>query len=150
LGYRLLQVAVKQSENLAVASTPLSNQTTSVPLNPRPDNRPVSRIPSYTITPAAVQRDQRVFIQFAGDLTRAEITALNQGLRAAGWRMQGASGERTPNASPLNEVRYAKGNEDAAKDLADALNQSGIVPGKMIKPKRLDKVGSNLEVWISR
>lgn len=146
---RLLAVAVVQSEKLA-ASTSVVTRPTPISLNQRQVDQVIDEKPSFIIAPAGEQRDQRVFIQFAGILTRAQITALNQGLKGAGWRVQGGSGERTPKASGLNQVRYAEGNEAAAQDLADALNRSGIVPGKTIKPQRLDIVGPNLEAWISR
>lgn len=93
---------------------------------------------------------QRVFIQFAGILTRAEITGLNGSLVEAGWNAQGRSGERTPNAAGLNEVRFSGGNEEAAQALCDAINKSGL-SATTVKPRKLGIIGSNdLEVWISR
>lgn len=93
---------------------------------------------------------QRVFIQFAGILTRAEITGLNGSLVEAGWNAQGRSGERTPNAAGLNEVRFSGANEEAAQALCDAINKSGL-SATTVKPRKLGIIGSNdLEVWISR
>lgn len=93
---------------------------------------------------------QAVYIQFAGVLTRAQITALNQSLRSAGWHAQGGSGERTPSAAGLNEVRYSGSNGEAARQLAAALDASGLL-SKPVVAKENSRIGaSTLEVWISR
>ncbi len=93
---------------------------------------------------------QRVFIQFAGVLTREQITSLNIGLRNAGWDTQGGSGERIAMASGLNEVRYSGKNDTAAQDLADAINGSGLRFAKKVGIQRVSIIGPNdLEVWIS-
>jgi len=93
---------------------------------------------------------QAVYIQFAGALTRAQITALNQSLKQAGWDAQSSSGERTPAATGLNEVRYSGGNGAAARQLAVALNASGLLP-KPVVAKENSRIGTNtLEAWISR
>lgn len=92
---------------------------------------------------------QRVFIQFAGDLSRAEITELNQDLAKAGWNMQGSSGERIPTAAGRHEIRYSGDNATAAADLARAINDSNLVSG--VEPKLVPIIGRNtLEAWISR
>lgn len=92
---------------------------------------------------------QKVFLQFAGDLSRAQITALNEALRKAGWLIQGKSGERTSSAAGLSEVRYAGNNREAAQALADALNQTGM-GFRNVVIKFNSSIGNNLEVWISR
>jgi predicted acylesterase/phospholipase RssA len=94
------------------------------------------------------QHRQKVFIHFAGELTRAQITALNQRLRQAGWNVQSSSGERIGSAAGAGDVRYAGDNGAAAKELADALNQSGL-PIREVTPLSNPKIGGNLEVWIS-
>ncbi|WDF72307.1 patatin-like phospholipase family protein [Novosphingobium sp. KACC 22771] len=146
---RRLAIAVVQSDNLE-ASSSIVSQLPPVSLDAKQVDDLIEQNPSYTITPATLQRDQKVYIQFAGILTRAQITALNRGLRDAGWNAQGGSGERTTKAAGFNQVRYAKGDEAAAKELAEALSKSGIVAGSPIKLQRLDAVGPNLEVWISK
>lgn len=93
---------------------------------------------------------QQVFIQFAGNLTRAEITGLNESLGVAGWKVQGRSGERTPASAGFNEVRYSGENEAAAQALSDAINKSGLLTAT-VRPKRVSSIKPNeLEVWISR
>jgi hypothetical protein len=96
------------------------------------------------------ERPQLVFIQFAGSIPRERIVALNRALRAAGWRTQGASGERTPAALGVNEVRYnpADGSE-AAEALANAVNQAGI-GNRRVEVQPVGIIGrGTLEVWIS-
>jgi predicted acylesterase/phospholipase RssA len=93
-------------------------------------------------------RPQRVFIQFAGNYTRAQITSLNAALKQAGWLTQGASGERIPGVK-INEVRYSGDNRAAAQELADAANSTGL-PGSTVTPRPNPKIGSNnLELWMS-
>ena len=97
------------------------------------------------------QFPQRVFIQFAGVLTREQITSLNTGLRIAGWNAQGGSGERIGIASGLNEVRYSGENREAAQQLADSINSSGLPLAKKVGIRQIKIIGPNdLEVWISR
>lgn len=103
-----------------------------------PDIRPLEQ----------VRFPQKVYIQFAGSLTRAQITALNSALRQAGWRMQSTSGERTPAAAGMAQVRFAGENGPAAQKLADALNQSGL-PIRPVTAQHHAEIGDNLEVWIS-
>jgi predicted acylesterase/phospholipase RssA len=94
---------------------------------------------------------QRVFIQFAGMLTREQVTSLNTGLRNAGWNTQGGSGERIGVASGLNEVRYSGENREAAQQLANSINSSGLPLAKEVGIKQVKIIGSNdIEVWISR
>jgi small-conductance mechanosensitive channel len=103
-----------------------------------------------TSAPSAAMPQQRVYIQFAGSYTRAEITALNARLRQAGWNMQSASGERTEKAFTVNQVRYGPGGRDAAIQLAAAINADPLQAGRTVEPKAFDIVGPrNLEVWLS-
>ena len=104
-------------------------------------------------TPSAANKvdyQQRIFIQFAGTYTRAQITALNARLRAAGWNMQSASGERVGTAQGRNEVRYGEGGADAADALTNALNASTETNIRVGTPKFMPIIGNrNLEIWIS-
>ena len=94
---------------------------------------------------------QRVFIQFAGVLTRAQITALNSALKQAGWRAEGASGERIAAAANLNEVRYSGPNRAAAGDLAVAINNAGLGLPRPVVPRENPSIRPDvLEAWISR
>lgn len=102
------------------------------------------------VTPTKVAFHQRVYIQFAGSYTRAQITSLNAALRDAGWDMQSASGERTENARAVNQVRFGPGGERAAAELANAINSSSVRPGTPLKPVPVAIVGTGkLEVWMS-
>lgn len=140
-------IALETSQQLG------NNPTAQIIATPRPISATeVDRIIEGSPTLPSLgetQHRQPVYIQFAGVLTRAQITALNQALKDAGWRVQGTSGERTPAAFRLNEVRFAGDNAEAAADLADALNRSGIVAAR-VQPRRFPIGNTNLEVWISR
>jgi len=111
---------------------------------------PPSTAPDPGVPIASQPHPQKVFIQFAGILTRESITDFNAALRAQGWATQSTSGERTPKAAGFNEVRFAAPNEAVARQLADAINAAGIVD-KPVGLRPVTAVGvNNLEVWISR
>lgn len=98
---------------------------------------------------AAVAYPQQVYLQFAGDITRAKIVALNQRLRAAGWKVQGPSGERTGSSAGKHEIRYSGENRAAAEALATAINEVRVIP-KKVEPNPVEAVQPDvLEVWIS-
>ena len=107
-------------------------------------------IPEAIAPSAVVPANYKVFIQFAGLITRESIVALNSSLKAGGWRVQGASGERTQKAAGYNEVRFgSEADRAAAQTLADAVTatQIGSAP---IQPKLVPVVApSTLELWIS-
>lgn len=147
---RSLAGAIKATETLA-ENPDLDTSSRPAPIDVREAGRIIDETaPTYSIPRSAVRHDQRVFIQFAGVLTRAQIKALNQELKDAGWRAQSESGERTPKAAGLNQVRYSGGNRAAAQALADALNASGIV-NRRVEPKENPDILPNvLEAWISR
>jgi predicted acylesterase/phospholipase RssA len=106
---------------------------------------------SETVPSTPTKNPQRIFIQFAGVLTRDQIISLNTELRSNKWNAQGSSGERIASAFGLNEVRYSGTNGQAARDLADAINKSGLPLAKTIGIKEVGIIGPNdLEVWISR
>jgi len=65
--------------------------------------------------------DNRVFVQFAGAMTRDAVVVASEGLTATGWDVPDAAkgGERTANAVGLNEIRYFNaGDAEAATELA--------------------------------
>ncbi|WP_086735448.1 patatin-like phospholipase family protein [Erythrobacter colymbi] len=98
----------------------------------------------------AVPSPLRVYIQFAGRLTREQIEGLNRSLKANGWNTQGDSGERIASAYGFNEVRYGGNNAAAAAQLAAAINASKLTSRKL-RTVRVQIVGDrNLEVWISK
>ena len=132
---------------------PGQGQTTSGPPPIVPPTQ--AQIQPASVAAPARKHDERIYIQFAGTIKREEIIALNKGLRAVDWDVQGSSGERTPNSAGLNEVRYGGDNEDAAQALADAINRLRIagkpIVGKTVTVKHVPIVGErNLELWISR
>jgi hypothetical protein len=101
------------------------------------------------LPPQQVPYRQPVYIQFAGRMTRQQIVALNEALRANGWNVQGPSGERIAAASRLNEVRYSGDNREAAERLASAITTAGIT-SRTVTAQPNSVVGTqNLEVWIS-
>lgn len=93
---------------------------------------------------------QKIYIQFAGLITREAVTELNQSLRRGGWRVQGGSGERTSVAAGLNEVRYsAEEDRPAAQALADAVTATKI-GAKPVTVQQLKIITpGTLELWIS-
>lgn len=105
--------------------------------------------PVYSIPKLSDDHDQRVFIQFAGNLTRAKTTALNQSLRDAGWKVEGSSGERIATADGLHEVRYSGDNGEAAAALAEAINAASVI-GNRVEAREVKVIGRrDLEIWIS-
>lgn len=145
---KVLAVAILETQELG--NNP---DIATPPAKPLVDDRTVAQIIDGPQTIPSFEKtnySQRVFIQFAGVLSRAQITGLNSSLVAAGWNAQGGSGERTPKAAGLNEVRFSGANDQAAQALCDAINKSGLL-AKRVMPKKLEIIGSNdLEVWISR
>lgn len=104
----------------------------------------------YRLAVTQAANTQRVFIHFAGTITREQITALAGTLRAGGWRVQGESGQRIPNATGYNEVRYsAETDRAAAEALAAALTRAAVA-GAPVRTNRLSIIRPGvLEVWIS-
>jgi hypothetical protein len=121
-------------------------------LNARVDVPP--RIPAASDStkagPDAAVQPTRVYIQFAGLITRESVARLNASLRRGGWQAQGGSGERVASAAGLNEVRYSpQDSAETAKALADAVTATGIgsapvsIRAMAIVPK------GTMELWIS-
>lgn len=94
---------------------------------------------------------QKVFIQFAGLIQRADVAAVNRALRSAGWKTQGASGERIGTAAGLNEVRFSsEADRLAAEALAKALTEAGLGDRPVIATRNPTIRPGTLEAWISR
>ncbi len=148
---RALGIALQTAER---AADPAGTQNV---ISRRPDTAlpPAVLLPGTAISPKAqgevpTGHPQLVYIQFAGILTRGQIERLNGSLIAEGWRAQGESGERTPKAAGLNEVRFSGENAAAAQALCDAINRSNIL-AETVTPRKLSVIRSDtLEVWISR
>lgn len=108
------------------------------------------KIAAPTPAPGVDVSKYRVYIQFAGLITREAVASLNASLRGGGWQAQGGSGERLTAAAGLNEVRYgADTDRDAAQQLASAVSATNISSATVsirfvpsIKP-------GVLELWIS-
>lgn len=63
-------------------------------------------IPTPEETPPP--ENNRVFVQFAGALSREDVTNVSEQLASIGWNVEGASrgGERTAGAAGIDQVRY--------------------------------------------
>lgn len=72
------------------------------------------------------EKRNRVYVQFAGALSRKEVTEVSLMLEREGWNVQGAErgGERTAKAVGIDQVRYFhKEDKDIAKHLATKYNK---------------------------
>jgi len=118
-----------------------------------PGGGPATTVPAPPVAPSAPQPAthlQRVFVQFAGSLSRDDIIAMVRTL-SADWRVQGASGERVGSAAGKREVRWGDpADEEAAKALADAVEKTGVVPGEVAAVRVAIVPRGNLELWLSR
>ncbi|MBB4860338.1 hypothetical protein HNO88_003681 [Novosphingobium chloroacetimidivorans] len=113
------------------------------------DRRATSAAKVATDAAEPTPHPQRVYIQFAGALTRPQITAANGMLRAAGWQVQSASGERIASAAGQNQVRYGGDNAAAARELAQAVDALGLA-SRPVTSRYYAPVGADvLEIWIS-
>lgn len=68
----------------------------------------------------------RVYVQFAGTLSRQEVTKVSLKLKEGGWNVQGAErgGERTAQAVGIDQVRYFHGEDKVmAENLATKYNE---------------------------
>lgn len=146
-----LRVAIAKAMTIAEASRldeNLNIGSLKVDLSPGRVERIVESQAEAAAPGQAAAHPERVFIQFAGSLTRERIVALNRGLKEKGWLTQGASGERVASAAGLREVRYSGDNGKAAEELAAAITATGIVGEVTAKANPI--IGANdLEVWIS-
>jgi predicted acylesterase/phospholipase RssA len=140
-----LRVALKDARKAVNISQPTRSPIVETGLS---DSSP-GVIKQASVEP---QHPQKIYVQFAGLMTREEINALYSRLRVQGWAMQGSSGERVAVAYGLNEVRYSGGKENrtAANALAAAVNEASIA-GSEVKVKESRIIQENvLELWISR
>lgn len=79
--------------------------------------------PETTIKPL---KWNRVYVQFAGSLSREDVTRVSLALKKEGWNIQGADkgGERTAQAVGIDQVRYFHKEDVAlAKQLATSYNE---------------------------
>jgi hypothetical protein len=111
---------------------------------------PPKQSPGAKVVSVPTVPPRRVFIQFAGRITRDSMRDLNSALARGGWHMQGESGERTEKATGKNELRYGL-QEDrlAAGWLADAVTATGVTSSPVV-PRYNSSVGSDFELWISK
>ena len=92
----------------------------------------------------------KVFIQFAGLITRESIKDLNKALKAGQWKVQSDSGERTRAAAGFNEIRYkSESDKAAAQALADAITEARIAAATVVIKQVSAIRPGELEVWIS-
>lgn len=114
--------------------------------------------PTQATTPFSIPRNNRVFVQFAGTLSRDDVTAASLLLVAEGWRVEGADrgGERTAKAAGVDQVRYFHETDaDAAANLARSFNQianwSGFDPLSVAKVRGYETSVplGHLEIWTS-
>lgn len=132
---------------VTISETQVQQEKAAAALAPEPAPAPTGV--AVTAGTEKVTYPMPVYIQFAGNLKREQIVALNASLRKNGWNTQSKSGERIAGAAGLNEVRYAGDNAAAAQQLADAINAAQITSAK-VTAERLTVIGPrNLEVWIS-
>jgi uncharacterized membrane protein YuzA (DUF378 family) len=110
-------------------------------------------LPEIPPNPGFRPDNYKVFVQFAGVITRDSVKTGMRKLGDKGWKVQGANlgGERTVAAAGYNEVRYPTENDrQAAQALA---NQVANLTSHDIKvgPTPTTSVAKgSLEVWISR
>ncbi len=147
--FNIIKIDVKDAA-IATSTRSLDKAVEKAGIPPAPPSPPLPPPPP----PASFQASNfNVFVQFAGYLDRnKQIIPLSQKLAQDGWNVQGLErgGERTSAAAGYNEVRYSKGNEDAAQALArtiQAQNLTSKAIGLSLTPS-IPK--QNLEVWISR
>jgi hypothetical protein len=120
----------------------------------QPPINPVGPLPAAVGVPPEVRASTKVYVQFAGTISRENMIKASQGLAAQGWAVQGAAkgGERTPVAAGLNEVRYSSPALKAAADaVATQLNSTGITK-TTIRSRQVsipNFPATQLEVWIS-
>ena len=100
----------------------------------------------------------RVYIQFAGALSRKEVQSVSVKLQSRGWNVQGAEqgGERTAQAVGINQVRYFhEEDNDLAMRLATEYNKLAKWDGfhhlavAFVAGHESRVPGGHLEVWTS-
>lgn len=110
-----------------------------------------SAIATLEPTAKATVSNHKVYIQFAGVISRESITSLATGLKQGGWKVQGQSGERIKTAAGLNEVRFlSEADREVAEALAKAIADTQIVSAQIVAKQNGAIAPNALEVWISR
>jgi hypothetical protein len=153
---RLARAAIEHGDNERAIA--LLTDTVQVYQQALEINRPADTAPGTTVAPetapeqnapTVVAYPQKVYIQFAGQIARADIAALNQRLRSSGWNVQGPSGERTPASAGQHEIRFSGNNGAAAATLAAAINEARNTPNH-VSARRVSRIRPDvLEAWIS-
>lgn len=124
-------------------------QTATEQAAPPAPTAPVVTAPVQEAPLPSVSYPQKIYIQFAGTLTREQIVGLNANLKAAGWNVQGKSGERLSSAAGLHEIRYSGNNEAAARALAETIDRTRLIPGT-VTTRPLSIIEKDvLELWMS-
>lgn len=109
-------------------------------------------------TPYQPDKRNRVFVQFAGVLSRQEVREVSLKLENEGWNVQGTErgGERTAQAVGIDQVRYFHNeDEDLAKHLATKYNELASWSGfdqlavAFVAGHESRVPGGHLEVWTS-
>jgi hypothetical protein len=103
--------------------------------------------------------ENRVFVQFAGAISRDDVVTAARALTNAGWEVPDAEkgGERTANAANLNEIRYFNADDaQAALELARSFAESATwVAAGDLKVRDLSGAGFSpqaahqFEIWTS-
>lgn len=153
----LVSFDCREGADRSAAQDPESNAAIAVPPStlPSQDTDVTSSNGDIAGEPTAVAGDypQRVFVQFAGAITRDAMRAFMRDMASAGWNVQGVEdgGERIATAAGLSEVRYGPPeDEQAAQALVDYLNEHQVI-GKTFKAKQLDIIQKGvLELWMGR
>jgi len=95
----------------------------------------------------------KVFVQFAGVITRDSVKSMMRALRNNGWNVQGANagGERTVAAAGYTEVRYPNESDlQAARALAREVQAANLTSHAITEQRTPSIAKGSLEVWVSR
>lgn len=116
---------------------------------------PLPQIPKDPLPPTTIgvqPGDYRVFVQFAGALTRDRVRQFMQSLANGKWGVQGVAGggERIASAAGLSEVRYGPSSDKAAAEqLAQQATQLQLLPqSRTFIAKQFSAIPAHtLELW---
>lgn len=126
----------------------LVDQETASPATPNT----IPILPALPTAPNVVPANYAVTMQFAGSLDRGSVRTVMQQLSDLGWNVQGVKGggERTAAAASTSEIRFAAGDEAAAKALATLVDATKISlkPVHAVQNSRVTK--GTLEIWVSQ
>jgi hypothetical protein len=110
-------------------------------------------LPEIAPNPGFQPDNYKVFVQFAGVITRDSVKRMMRELVNLGWNVQGANagGERTVAAAGYAEVRYPSPSDlPAAKDLAREIQAANLTSHAVTEQLTPSVAKGSLEVWISR